>query len=366
MARVIGGIVRLPFHDAVTYNPTKAVGGPDGCIDFSSSDNGGLLAVWTKSVTSTITLQSIYNKYSARLSQGDFWALAGMVAVMMAGGPDISGRTGATCTCVADACIGTTAAAAVSPCMQFNYGRVDTPYSSCAVTDIGLLPSSQLAHQHIIDVFITRLGFNAAEVVSLMGGHTVGRAVLDESRTGFTSTELTTNGFNGVLSGSWDQSPDRFDNKYFQQIRNVSWHFQTHTSFTDGSPFTSAPAKTFQWSDVPRGSLMLNTDMALVWDVTITVPVTAGGTTVDCLKNVRGPAGRALGGRGLTIAQLFGVCGKSNTFEQYVEEFANTAYGQTQFFAQWSSAYTKLLELGWRDATKKGTLSPITTNTKCV
>lgn len=358
LGRVVGGLVRLPFHDAVTYNPVTSIGGPDGCVDFNDPDNGGLSKVWTKTVSSSTSLQGYYNKWATKISQADFFALAGMVGVMMSEGPDIYGRKNALCSCVADLCV--TATADISaPCMQFNYGRDDS--TTCAATDTGLFPSSQLAHQHIIDVFITRLGFTAEEVVALMGGHTVGRAVLDESKTGFTKTEVAASQIPADgLPGAWDQSPDRFDNKYFQQIRNVTWVFNTHSTFENGTAFAAAPKKTFQWSDGPHASLMLNTDMALVWDVTITVPVTNGGATVDCLLGQGPPPPpNRLGGGGQTLAQRFSFCHKSTTFEQYVEEFANTVYGQKKFFARWASSYTKLLELGWRDAKKKGTLTVV-------
>lgn len=338
-ATVLGGTIRLSFHDTVTYNRFDGTGGPDGCVDFNSTvDNGGLAAVWSAKLNpgTPLALKEIQAMFSYAISKADFMALAANVAVWLADGPDIANRTNAVCTCIGVSCA-SPSADITSPCVAFHWGRKDS--NRCVIDDTGRFPSSQLAHQMIIDVFMTRLGFDSQEVVALMGGHTVGRAVLSESHIGFTEAEGGTG-----LTGAFSDTPTVFDNDYFQLIAGIPWELSIHS--TDGkTPFKPS---TFQWSAPSPSRLMLNTDMALVWDVT---PSPTNPLAVACGATI-------LGG----VTDLFAQCNES-PFKPLVESYA---MNQNKFFAVWVSAFTKLQELGWtKTGGKKGKIYDLSKDSLC-
>jgi len=338
LGAAIGGVLRLSFHDSATYSDTDGSSGPDGCILFDNPDNGGLKpVVYSKANPATLyTLNDLYTVFSTYSSKADFWAVAANVAVMLGGGPDIAQRTGASCT-------------TSSPCVSMKWGRVDA--ATCP-TDTGRLPSSQLAHQHILDVFQTRLGFSNVEIVTLMGAHTVGRARLNESHIGFTNNEIAKSVNKTGLAGRWDPTPHRFDVGYFKSITAIPWKVKTHNTTENGKNLFSP--STFQWSDktVSLTQLMLNTDMALVWDVssvTLSAVTTANPNPAPCSTTL---------GAG---TNLFNKCNKLMIFAPYVFSFQAS---QAAFFGNWTVAWTKMQELGWSNG-KKGSLYSIT-STACV
>jgi catalase (peroxidase I) len=333
-AHAIGGVLRLSIHDAVTYS-TDGTGGPDGCLDYTDPDNGGLdKVVFSKSNPLTLyTLNELYGRFSSVSSRADFWAVAANVAVMIGGGPDIAQRSGASCSS--------------KPCVSIRWGRVDA--ATCA-SDKGRFPSTQLAHQHILDVFKTRLGFVEKEIVALMGAHTVGRTRLSEAQIGFTRADINHYEMGFDFTSRWDNSPAVFDNGYFQFMTQIPWNTLTHNTFEDGT--TTFSPSTFQWGDKWRhGLLMLNTDMALLWDVT-TVSAATVGTSSAC-SNKLGNHGMPLFSQGCAKNAAFT---DTQTGVPFVFTFAGS---QAAWFEQWVTAWAKMQELGWSSG-KKGSLYPIT------
>jgi catalase (peroxidase I) len=61
----------------------------------------------------------------------------------------------------------------------------------------GRLPDAALGKDHVLDVFVSRMGFTVQETVALIGAHTVGRCHAD--RSGF--------------DGPWTYNPTRFSNQ---------------------------------------------------------------------------------------------------------------------------------------------------------
>jgi len=351
LGAAIGGVLRLSFHDSATYSDTDGSSGPDGCILFDNSDNGGLKpVVYSKANPATLyTLNDLYTVFSTYSSKADFWAVAANVAVMLGGGPDIAQRTGASCT--------------TSPCVSMKWGRIDAV--SCP-NEKGRFPISKLAHQHILDVFQTRLGFSDIEIVALIGAHTVGRTHLNQSYTSVSGADTTTGRYN-VHRGRpdrGDRTPHVFDNAFFQAITQNLWEVTDVDVVEDedgDEEEMSSPAH-FQWQDHHQTQLMLNTDLALMWDVS-TVTVTSLSTTQNpspmvCTKHLGGPH-----------ATLFKQgCSQNTMFAQQNTKFApfvfDFAANQTSFYNTWTTAWTKMQELGWSNG-KKGTLYPIT-STACV
>jgi len=163
----LGGLVRLAFHDAGTFN--GIVGGADGCVDFTSPDNNGL-----QTVVSSLT--PVVQAAAGLLSRADIWVLAANVAIQMAGGPSL----------------------------VFEAGRVDS--SSCAGLG-NALPSAEGSVAEIQRVFVSGLNFTERETTALLGAHVLGR------------TTTANSGYNG----QWVTQNSAFNNQYFLDMLNVPW-----------------------------------------------------------------------------------------------------------------------------------------------
>eukprot|EP01041_Mallomonas_annulata_P005212 gene5212-10431_t len=374
---VLGALLRLSFHDAVTYNPWNITGGPDGCIDFNDTSNAGLKNIWHSKIhnmSTKFTLDEIYTIYSNLLSKADFIALLGNIAVYHAHGPDIYGRDDAVCTCVGIACQTTTPTTATHtispsspttsitttitegtapvsvaevaevavdishPCIEFHWGRIDS--NNCSIEDIDTFPSAMKGHSHIFDIFQTRLNFTNIEIVTLMGAHSIGRVHLNVSGFGFTNHEENTpvpNGFGPVSDapGSWDNTPHIFDNTYFSSILFLKWKYNFHKINT----------KSPSWSTT-NTRVMLNSDMALVWDLNISpnnkhLPkckaTFLGEDTSSSHINSTSTSMK-------DIQHLFTECDPS-PFLASVLKFI-TPSGEKLWLVEWIIAFTKMQELG--------------------
>jgi catalase (peroxidase I) len=336
LGAITGGVLRLSFHDAVTFQPTDGSGGPDGCINFNAFDNSGLNAIWNSKIQSQtpLPLSQVYkNNFASIISMADFWVLAANVAVMLTQGPDISQRTGSTCTCVGSACLNS-GANTDSPCIAVRYGRQDNQLAVCSAADVGRFPDSQKDQVHTIAVFQTRLKFTNQEIVALMGAHTIGSATLNEAHVGFTNAQAAQQ--NTGNPGVWDRNPAVFDTVYYQTITSVRWNRITQNTLSDGT--TRFNPTTFQWAG-PGATIMLNTDLSLVWDLRI--------SSTNALQTVCGA--NSLGG-GNTA--LFGQCQQNTAFYPFVQQFANQQTGTRAFHSAWVSAWAKMQELGYGTANK--------------
>lgn len=174
-ADILGGLVRLAFHDAGSFDGTT--GGADGCVDVDALENRGLSAVIE-------SLAPVVSSVSGILSRADVWALASAVAIEAAGGPQLS----------------------------FSFGRADS--ESCAGQG-SRHPNAEGNHDHIRDVMVTRLGFTEQDVVALLGAHVLGRA---------------TPGISGY-DGAWVRRSDRFTNDYFRDLLVVPWRKADRPNF---------------------------------------------------------------------------------------------------------------------------------------
>lgn len=199
----LGGIVRLAFHDAATFNGVS--GGADGCLDLTALANRGLQEI-------VDSLAPAVKAVADRLSRADVWALAANVAIQAAGGPKL----------------------------VFEAGRVDS--SSCTGTG-SLMPDAEKALAEVRSVFVQRLNFTERETAALNGAHVLGRAL------------AATSGYNG----QWVPRNDQFTNQYFVDLLNINWIKQARPSFEN-------LART-QWNGPPPlVTLMLNTDVSLAFD----------------------------------------------------------------------------------------------------
>lgn len=160
-------MLRLAWHDAGTYDAATRTGGPDGSIrndvEYKHAANSGLKIA--------IDLCEEIKARHPKITYADLYQLAGVVAVEVTGGPAI----------------------------DFVPGRKDSSNSP----EEGRLPDAKKGPSHLRDVFY-RMGLSDKDIVTLSGGHTLGRA--HPERSGF--------------EGPWTREPLKFDNSYFVELLN--------------------------------------------------------------------------------------------------------------------------------------------------
>ena len=159
-------MLRLAWHSAGTYDVTTKTGGPFGTMRHKAeqghaANNGLEIAVRL--------LEPLKEQFPI-ISYGDFYQLAGVVAVEVTGGPDV----------------------------PFHPGRQDKEEPPLE----GRLPDATQGHDHLRDVFVKHMGLNDKDIVALSGGHTLGRC--HKERSGF--------------DGPWTANPLIFDNSYFTHL----------------------------------------------------------------------------------------------------------------------------------------------------
>ena len=207
-------------------------------MDLEEPDNKGL-------ELPIAALKPIVDKYSGSLSRADVWALATIV------GAESSQRN--------------------RDALDYTFdfvGRVDcedTGVDVCVNVPNGCdpsqngpirgMPSPNLNTAEVLHFFSAEFGFGAEETVALMGAHTIGEAIVDNS------------GFDG----QWVGDNERLDNRYYRSMIGddgdvedwfdaPGWNQET---INNNDP--DIPTRT-QWrrGNNVNGDIMLNTDIALV------------------------------------------------------------------------------------------------------
>lgn len=139
-------MVRLAWHDAGTYCAKTKTGGANGSIRL---DLEAALAV-NNGLKIAHDLLAAIKASNPDGSYADLYQLAAVVAIELTGGPEI----------------------------PFRFGRVNATEADC--TADGRLPDGNTRMPHLREVF-HRMGFSDAEMVTLSGAHTLGRAHKDRS-----------------------------------------------------------------------------------------------------------------------------------------------------------------------------------------
>lgn len=219
-------MIRLIFHDCAT--------GCNGCLDVNAHENFGLDGIFTE-------VNSIYDREfgASGMSRGDFYALAGIVAIRVASEQQDCFTLRLQPNC-----------AKPKPPLLIRYGRKDCPTSPNSPRDFGF-PDAHKDLNHIMDVFGDGMGMTERQVVALVGAHTMGMATPKNS------------GF----QGPWKLPANSFDNGFYRVLISdgSGWH-QSELNFADAPPGANPR---YQWDDgsVDRtqsslgGTMMLNTDM---------------------------------------------------------------------------------------------------------
>ena len=177
VADCAGALLRNAFHDAAPFNGSdKKLSGSNGCVDLSSPGNNGL-ANANRFLRQTQRL--VFRRTRKRISMADIIAIAGSAAVKATGGPTI----------------------------KVKLGRRDIP---CKCEETVLPPAEQPEDaEDTVLALAKQLGFNGKNMVALMGAHTVGRLVPEN--TGY--------------FGTWVPDPDAavFSNTYFWGMFCIPW-----------------------------------------------------------------------------------------------------------------------------------------------
>lgn len=173
------------------------------------------------------------------MSRGDFYALAGIVAVRVASEQQDCLTLRQPPNCIKP-----------KPHLLIRYGRKDCLTSPNSPRDFGF-PDAHKDLNHVMDVFGDGMGMTERQVVALVGAHTMGMATPKNS------------GF----QGPWKVPANSFDNRFYSVLISdrSGWH-QSELNFADAPPGANPR---YQWDDgsVDRtqnsfgGTMMLNTDM---------------------------------------------------------------------------------------------------------
>jgi catalase (peroxidase I) len=193
----LGALIRLPFHDASGGGGRGlgAPGGPNGCIDSSTTDNAGLFDIIAQ-------LDAVRAPYASIISRADFWVLAGNTAVKMATTIDASFPASAGAAAGMDNKSG----AAGPLILPFLPGRVDL--ANCTGVDAAQLPDPSYTWPDLQSLFGGRFGMNDTEIVAIMGAHAIGRMSTDDS---------------APVTAVWAGFASSFANTYFQKLINIGW-----------------------------------------------------------------------------------------------------------------------------------------------
>ncbi len=182
--------LRLIFHDCVSKKC-------DGCINFDIPDNNGLKEVIN-------TLDNVYTNpefnFNQKMSRADFWVLASIEAI--------------------DVGVNNDEPSAARPPINFVPGRVDCP-TSPRTKDPASFPHSKMKPADMFKYFKDHFDFNANETTTIMGAHTLGRAVKENS---------------GHI-GRWTMDGEfSFDKAYYHLLVEESYLWTQQNVGTDEKP----------------------------------------------------------------------------------------------------------------------------------
>eukprot|EP00448_Togula_jolla_P033807 CAMPEP_0170645176 /NCGR_PEP_ID=MMETSP0224-20130122/42921_1 /TAXON_ID=285029 /ORGANISM="Togula jolla, Strain CCCM 725" /LENGTH=588 /DNA_ID=CAMNT_0010976337 /DNA_START=44 /DNA_END=1810 /DNA_ORIENTATION=- len=189
-ADVTGCILRIAGHDFMDYDPETLMGGSDGCIDLAHSDNRGLDECLMVGTEHGFDLYSYYKYVCSQISLADFIVIAAEAVMRFTRElylieyPD---------------------RARMDFKGQFMYGR--TTAKMCPES-ASLLPHAEECSD-VERVFVDNLNLDWPQAAALMGVHSLGRAVPENS------------GYDG-----WWSDPENsryFNNNYFVSLLANGW-----------------------------------------------------------------------------------------------------------------------------------------------
>jgi len=263
-ADFFGGTVRLPFHDAGSYDIADGSGKPSGCVNPADPGNGGLPEVING-------IEPVYQMHKDELSRADYWVIVAHVSIQDAGGPVI----------------------------PMSWGRIDCNGN---YPPMGRLPNAEKNWTEVYNVFVKRMGLTIQDITALLGAHTLGRPMPENSGYAF----------------YWTNVANRFSNQFYKDLLYGSWKRYTNNYAFHG--------QTHQWNTepLPDGmdpNMMLNTDMSLVYYNI--------GSEGDGVCNTTSNNGCTFNPDTLPLVQKY-------------------ASNQTLWFSDFTTAWNKLTSVGWK------------------
>eukprot|EP01084_Bolivina_argentea_P048950 90102_1 len=199
--------IRNIFHDCGGADENGQISICDGCIDFSKSDHKGLFerAIFPPDGEDYQGLEDIYNApvsinkplntWDKKMSHADFWAIAATFAVQKA--------------------FANAGSAFTLKNIPIYYGRKDcstseiidtlaTPHTATPTVTPKQFPSATAGWTDTFNWFHDNFGFNAQEIVAIMGAHTLG--FVNEEYSGFSTGPWVGGQLNSALDGSFYKS----------------------------------------------------------------------------------------------------------------------------------------------------------------
>ena len=306
----VGQLLRLAFHDAAGGAGLHGVGGPNGCIDATTSANAGLASIQAR-------VDAVRAPFAAVISRADFFVLAATVAVETAStAPDSAAGRAAL------------AASGLQPVrplrLDVRFGRLDD--ADCARVDGLFLPDPGATWLGLVNVFGSggRFDMSNSEIVAIMGAHSVGRM------------HRTASG----IEGAWTLTQSSFSSSYFANLlRGHAMNVSQPDVYVDTSPGANSSSSEL---------LMLRPDVELLLE---TVP------TSDSEEMVNAPLVETTcaGYKALTLAAL---PGSTCPFQaRSVADVRAFAADTELFFSTFRGAWRKLTEYSYvADASGTGLL----------
>ena len=122
-------------------------------------------------------------------------------------------------------------------------------------------------------------------LVTLLGGHTVGHVHVENSGYGIPQNLFPVSN----LLNAWDPTPNVFDNEYYKDIANLIWGSLPQNKLNDQAKLQSGdPRKVIWLTGTP--SIKLNPDMALVFNISLAYDgLTIPSSDVNVLGQICGP-----------------------------------------------------------------------------
>jgi hypothetical protein len=306
---IYGSIIRLAFHDVGYYNKDTNTGGGDGCIDFNDFNNRGLENIYG-------TLYKLKNSSNINISFADYIQYAALTSIW---------------------CSLNTIPIGIFENINnfpFLYGRIDK--QTCPYTkENGHLPDPEGGLDELKGMS-DRYGMSLLQIFSLLGAHSIGS--VKKINSGYA---VPADGINAkwvVVNSILNGQEYYFDMIKFPWTRQVNSNKNRHSWF--GTNLTS------------KGNIMLNSDVAMYWDI------------IDNKCNIQGSTTGTKGGCTINekfiIKKITSIGLEVGNTARLLEIYANgiktkpssyfkkeSTIGQDTWFPEFISSFRILSELGY-------------------
>jgi hypothetical protein len=191
--KIAATYLRLGFHDCV---PNGAAGGCDGCISLTNESNSGLLPA----VQTLAPIVAEFENKALGVSRADIWAYAALC------GAEVS-QTEIVFT--DSFLVGRTNCETVGTCSS------NDPIfcASNGPDQPSDFPETEFTTHQLLAFMLDHFGFNADETVAIMGAHSIGRALPEN--TGYEGQEGWDN--NPLILGMWSPRQSSIRHHYFDR-----------------------------------------------------------------------------------------------------------------------------------------------------